>query len=145
FVHEINGQNQIYKGFVVVGPEGLRLEDQKGESGKDQQAEDLLVQLRVNEAEGTTVVPEPDPVGRDLEDVPEPGNAASDQDDGDQAQFVEPFPFVELQMSVPGQYHKGIAQDQQSNGQECFHRFQGRDRVVLRLFFTRSNLGYFPQ
>ena len=96
FEHKVDRQYQKNEGDDVVGPKGLCFEDQKGEYSKDHQGDHLLDDLQLDQAEGTSVFPEPDPVGWNLESVLEQGDAPAYQDDRDKPEFTGPLPFVEL-------------------------------------------------
>ena len=72
---EIDGGNEAEEGGKVVPVEGLTLEEDVGNDGKDNQGNDFLNDLELNQGERTSVVLETYAVGRNLTTILEEGDA----------------------------------------------------------------------
>ncbi len=97
----------------MIHPEGFRFKHNDNKKGKNNQRDHLLDHLELPEIERPAVFMEPDPVGRNLEDIFKKGNAPTDEDHRKQPQLAEKIPLAEFQMTVPRERHKSIGKQQQ--------------------------------
>ena len=73
--HEEDSHDQAEKGCDVIPLKGLALEHEHCHEGEHRQGDHFLNHLELHEAEGTAVLNESDPVGRDLGAVLEEGHS----------------------------------------------------------------------
>ena len=112
---EVDGGDEAEGCGGMVPVELLVLEDEVGNDGEDHQRDALLDNLELHEVEGTSVVDEPDTVGRYLTAVFEEGNHPRKSDDQIEGPVGGDAGLLEAQMAIPGEGHKHIAHDEQHN------------------------------
>ena len=111
---EVDGQNQAEEAGQVVPAQGVRAHEDQGEDREDREGDSLLDDLQLPDREGTSELGRADTVGRNLKTVLEQGNAPAEEHDGHQTEAFE-FGF-ECDVSVPGQRHEGVGDDEQHYG-----------------------------
>ena len=105
----------------MVPAESLGTENQNGENRKHEQGDDLLYDFELDEREGSSVLDEPQPVGRHLKTVFEKGDSPTGQNDEEERKGTAVVRAIELQVSVPRHRHEGIGTYEQQNGIKRFH------------------------
>jgi hypothetical protein len=113
FEYKKHRKHQKNKPDEMIHPERFRFKNNDNKKGKNNQRDHLLDHFELPEIERPAVFMEPDPVGGNLEDIFEKGNAPTDEDHRKQAELAEIIPLAELQMPVPGEGHKYVGKQQQ--------------------------------
>jgi hypothetical protein len=105
----------------VIPPKSLCFEKEQGKQHKDNQGNNFLHHLKFDETEWASIPFEPYFISRHLKTIFKQSNSPANEYDADERQRLEPFYFLELQMSIPGKGHKHIAQNQEEDGVKCLH------------------------
>ncbi len=104
----------------MVKAESLCLEKGNGKNGEDRECDHLLDNFKLPEVKRPSVTGKAHTVGRYLEHVFKEGDAPADEDNSLNSQIAEAINTLELQMTIPGQGHKGIGQGKEEDGKQCF-------------------------
>lgn len=109
----------------MIGCELHLIEKHLRENHKNNQCYNLLNHFQLNQRKGAARFGKSDSVGRHLQYIFKKRNPPADKNDNPNGSGRKRAVFSKkLQMSVPGQSHKGIGQKQQSYGHQCFHFFK---------------------
>ena len=92
------------------------LEHDVGDDGKDGQRDALLYNFQLHEVEGASVLDEAQTVGRHLTAILKEGDAPGKQNNPQQGPRIRNARLLKLQVTIPGQRHENVAQQQQQNG-----------------------------
>lgn len=98
----------------MVPAQRIRAHKDQREDAKYRERDDLLDHLQLPDRERTAELRAAEAVGRDLKTVFEQGDAPTQQDDRDESETFESR--FEGDVTVPGQRHEGVGDDQQKNG-----------------------------
>lgn len=96
--------------------EGFTLKQHRDHDGEDEQGDDLLNHLQLDERKGTTIVNKTNAIGGHLADVFKERNPPGEGDYSNQGPVFTYARFAQLQMAVPSNGHKYIAQYEQKDG-----------------------------
>lgn len=118
---EVHGQDEADECRQVVPVQRFALEEQGGEDGEDDERHYLLDDFELHQREGAAVAGEADAVGRNLAGILEEGDAPREEDDGKQGPMGGNLHLLQLQVTVPGEGHEDVGDDEQENGVESFH------------------------
>ena len=113
---EVDGGDEAEGGGGVVPVELLVLEDEVGDDGKDHQRDALLDNLQLHEVEGASVIDEAETVGWHLTTVLEEGDHPREGNHQIKGPVGGDARLLESEVSVPGECHKHVAQNQEQNG-----------------------------
>ena len=113
--HEIHRQYQADHRCQMIPMQLLSLEEDIGHNAEDDQGDDFLDYLELHEREGTAVAHESDAVGRHLEAVFQESYSPRKHDDSDEGPRFRDTRILHLQVAIPGQSHKQVAANKQSN------------------------------
>lgn len=120
---EVHRQHQEHEPDEVIEPEGFVFEEEQREDDEDDQGDHFLDHFQLNEGEGSSEFLKTDPVSGNLEHILKQGNPPADEDDAEQPEVLTPGHLLEAQVAVPREGHEGVGEDQETDGEECFHRF----------------------
>ena len=96
----------------MIPVERLTLKEDIGDGGKDYQRHALLDNLQLNERERTAVAIESQAVGGYLKAILEEGDEPRKENHYDEWPMSRGARLLQLQMTIPGQGHKDITQDE---------------------------------
>ena len=100
----------------MVPVDGFALEDEGDDEGEDRQGDDLLDDLELHQGEGAAVDGGAHPVGRNHEDILEKSQAPGGEDNQDQRPVTADIHLRKLELSVPGERHENVRNDEQQDG-----------------------------
>lgn len=121
FPDKIHRQHQKNEPDKVVPFQRLVFEQQQGECGKYKQGDDLLRHFELDEGERPAVFFVTNAVGRHHQAIFHKSDQPTDEDEAEQAGFLEKLQMLKLEVSVPGKRHKNIGEHQEQNGIKPFH------------------------
>ena len=96
----------------MVPMQRLSLKQDVGYHGKDTETDALLDDLELNEIERTTIADETQSVGWHLTAILEEGDEPRKENHYDEWPMSRGARLLQLQMTIPGQGHKDITQDE---------------------------------
>ena len=102
----------------MVPLQGLSLEQEHGDDGKDRQGDDFLDDLELHEVERASVLDETDPVGGYLGAILEKRDTPGEEDDAEQRPALGDFHFLQFEVAVPGQGHESVGDNEQGDSVE---------------------------
>ena len=108
---EDDGQQDEAEADEVVPADGLAFEDGGHDDGEDRQRDALGKDFELHQREGASVDLAADAVGGNHKAVLEEGHAPRGEDDEYQRPISVDFHFCQLQVAVPGEGHKDVADD----------------------------------
>lgn len=132
--HKIDGGYEAEECSCVVPVQTFVLEHQVGEDGEDYERYTLLYHLQLHQREGTSVANETDAVGRHLTAVFKESYEPRKGDDEQQRPVGRYTVGLQLQVSIPGEGHEDIAQDEQGYGVKSVHH------ILSKTSFMRSEI-----
>ena len=92
------------------------------EDGEDGERDDLLNHLQLHQREGPAVADKADAVGRHLTGIFRQGQKPRQQDDEDERRVLrEDVDLLQLQVTVPGEGHEDVGDNEQSNSINLVH------------------------
>lgn len=110
----------------MIEAQGFVFEDEQGEDHEYDEGDDFLEYFELPEIEGAAVFAVSDSIGWDLRAVFYEGDAPAEEDDAREWKLSQPGYVFEFEVSVPGDGHEYIGEQEQGDGVESFHRC-GRD------------------
>lgn len=133
--HEIDGCDEAKESCEVVPVKAFASESNYGEEGEDDECDNFLNNLQLHQCVGASVAFESDAVGGHLETVfKESESPGNENDNVKRCVGLKHAHVLKFQMAVPGENHKDVAHDEQSNGENVLHLFGGYKVSVIRGF-----------
>ncbi len=107
---------------------------------EDCQRNSLLDNLQLHNVERTAVLIEPDPVGRHLGAIFEECQSPRKQNDEKYRPARGNLHFLQLEMPIPGESHKNIGYNQQSDCQDSLHIVNNSTKNRKQIRLNRQKL-----
>lgn len=105
----------------MVEAEGFGLESDQRKYHEDHEGDDFLDDFELDQRKWPSIAREADFICRNLKHILKQCDSPADQNHREKPELPKPFPLRKLQMTIPGQGHETIGQDQKGDSQECFH------------------------
>ena len=106
FENKKNSSHEKAKPDEVIPGQFFFFEKYQSKSDKNDQRDGFLDGLQLDQRKRSSFFPEPDPVGRYLEEVFKKCKSPADENDAEQAQAFAPGVILESQVTIPGQGHE---------------------------------------
>ena len=106
----------------MVPVEGFALETKGYDDGEDDEGDDLLENLELYQGEGAAIVQKADAVGGYLTHVSKQSDAPREEDDGNEGPVATDARFLQLQVTVPGEGHEDVGQNEEDDSGKTFHK-----------------------
>lgn len=122
---KIHGQYQKQEPNEVIPLQRFIFEKNQGEYGKNKEGNHFLNHFELYQCKRTAVFLVTHTVGRHHKTIFQKSNQPTGQHNAEKARFLKKTQVLKFQVTIPGESHKNIGQQQQGDGRDTAHKIVG--------------------